>query len=347
MNASHPDREQLLETTSAFMSGCVIGAAAELDLFTVLGGESLSADEVAGRLEADCRATTTLLDALAALNVLDKRNQRYSVPEPLRPVLTMTKDQTVLPMLQHRMCMMRHWAQLAWTVRSGIPAARQASIRGPAADRAAFVAAMHAVSGQVADGVVARFGPPKFTHLLDVGGASGTWTIAMLRAMPGARATLFDLPDAIHQAEARLRGHGVRRPGDALSAGDFYRDDLPGGADLAWVSAIVHQHSREHNRRLFAKVHAALVPGGRIALRDVVMDATRTRPLAGALFAINMLVNTDTGGTFTFDELADDLRRGRIHRPGVGRPRRGHELGGHGGQVGVVRVECDCTHPTA
>ena len=314
MNASHPDREQLLDTTSAFMSGCVIGAAAELDLFTVLGDESLSADEVAGRLEADCRATTTLLDALAALDVLDKRNQRYSVPEPLRPVLTMTKDQTVLPMLQHRMCMMRHWAQLAWTVRSGIPAPRQASIRGPAADRAAFVAAMHAVSGQVADGVVARFGPPKFTHLLDVGGASGTWTIAMLRAMPGARATLFDLPDAIPQAEARFAGTEFADR-VTLVPGDFYRDDLPGGADLAWVSAIVHQHSRQHNRRLFAKVHAALVPGGRIALRDVVMDATRTRPLAGALFAINMLVNTDTGGTFTFDELADDLRAAGFSAP--------------------------------
>jgi precorrin-6B methylase 2 len=302
-----PDREKLLDITSAFMPGCVIGAAAELDVFTVLGEDSLPADEIATQLATDGRATTMLLDALAALNVLDKRDGRYSVPEPLRPVLTITRDETILPMLHHRMNMMRHWTQLAWTVRSGKPVERQASIRGAAADRASFVAAMHAISGQVADTVVARFGPPPFSHLLDVGGASGTWTIAFLRAMPGAHATLFDLPDAIQQAEARLAGTEYADR-VTLVAGDFYRDDLPGGADLAWVSAIVHQHSREHNRQLFGKVHAALAPGGRIALRDVVMDASRTQPTAGTLFAINMLVQTETGGTFTFDELAEDLR---------------------------------------
>jgi SAM-dependent methyltransferase len=83
-----------------------------------------------------------------------------------------------------------------------------------------------------------------------------------------------------------------------LAAGDFYVDDLPAGADFAWVSAICHQHSRRHNRELFAKVYRALAPGGRIAIRDVVMEPCRTQPRDGALFAINMLVNTDTGGTF-------------------------------------------------
>jgi hypothetical protein len=84
-------------------------------------------------------------------------------------------------------------------------------------------------------------------------------------------------------------------------------DALPPGADLAWVSAIVHQNSRAQNRDLFAKVLAALVPGGRIAIRDILMEADRTRPVAGALFAINMLVATEGGGTFTFDELREDL----------------------------------------
>ena len=93
-----------------------------------------------------------------------------------------------------------------------------------------------------------------------------------------------------------------------LVPGDFYEDDLPAGADLVWLGAIVHQHSREHNRRLFAKAHAALVPGARIAIRDVVMEPSRTEPAWGAMFAVNMLVNTNTGDTFTFDELAEDLQ---------------------------------------
>jgi SAM-dependent methyltransferase len=165
---------------------------------------------------------------------------------------------------------------------------------------------MHAISAPLADDLVARLGPPQFQHLLDVGGASGTWTLAFLRAVPGARATIFDLPDAIAQARERLSGSKLADR-VALVAGDFYTDELPGGVDFAWLSAIAHQHSRRHNRELFAKVHAALVPGGRIALRDVVMEPCRTRPPEGALFAINMLVNTESGGTFTFEEFAADL----------------------------------------
>ena len=92
-------------------------------------------------------------------------------------------------------------------------------------------------------------------------------------------------------------------------------DDLPKGADLAWVSAILHQDGREQNRRLLAKVYAALAPGGRVAIRDVVMKPSRVEPPLGALFAVNMLVATETGGTFTFEELAEDLQSAGFVEP--------------------------------
>jgi ubiquinone/menaquinone biosynthesis C-methylase UbiE len=165
---------------------------------------------------------------------------------------------------------------------------------------------MHAVSGPMADGLVAQLGPLRFKRLLDVGGASGTWTLAFLRAVPGAQATIFDLPDAIRQAKDRLQ-HSEFASRVKLVSGDFYTDELPPGFDFAWVSAIAHQHSRQCNRELFSKVFRALETKGRIAVRDIVMDTDRASPLAGAMFAINMLVNTESGGTFTFDEFADDL----------------------------------------
>ena len=92
-----------------------------------------------------------------------------------------------------------------------------------------------------------------------------------------------------------------------LAQGDFDSDALPAGADLAWVSAIVHQNSSEENRTLFRKILTALLPGGRILIRDIVMDESRIRPTAGALFAINMLVATAGGGVFTFNELREGL----------------------------------------
>ncbi|NLF06503.1 MAG: methyltransferase domain-containing protein [Pirellulaceae bacterium] len=302
-----PDRQQILDLMNGFRPACVIGAAAELDVWTALADGPLSAAEFAERLGGDLRATAMLLDAVAALGLLDKDAGRYAVPPALRDCLIAGGSDAILPMLRHATNTLRGWSQLAWTVRGGIPMPRPASIRGPRADIDSFIAAMHSVSGPVADEVVRSFSPPRFSRLLDVGGASGTWTLALLRAMPDATAVIFDLPEAIAQAERRLSG--TEYAGRVtLAAGDFYRDEFPAGADFAWISAICHQHSRAKNRELFAKARRALVPGGAIAIRDVVMEPSRTMPVQGALFAINMLVNTEDGGTFTFEEYAEDLR---------------------------------------
>jgi precorrin-6B methylase 2 len=201
---------------------------------------------------------------------------------------------------------MRRWVRLAEVVQTGRPVERRPSIRGEAGDEAAFIGAMEVVSAPVAPGIIDELGPPDFSHLLDVGGASGTWTIAFLRANPRATATVFDLPHVIPMAEERLSE--TQMSGRVrLLAGDFLADPLPTGADLAWVSAIVHQNSREQNRHLFSSVADALEENGQILIRDVLMDRSRTSPASGALFAINMLVATEGGGTFTFDELREDL----------------------------------------
>jgi predicted O-methyltransferase YrrM len=314
MTSPTPNRDQILEMMAGFRPACVIGAAAELDLFTTIGQQAMPLETIAEKVHGDRRAIRILLDAVAALGLLDKHDERYEVPMALRPLLSAGSPQCILPMIWHSMAILRGWSQLAWIGRAGIPGPRTASIRGAEADRAAFVAAMHTVSGPIADGLVARMGPPQFRHLLDVGGASGTWTLALLRAVPGARATIFDLPDAIEQARSRLQGSELADR-VTLAAGDFYVDPLPAGADYAWVSAIIHQHSREHNRALFAKVFAALERGGRVGVRDIVMDASRTRPVFGALFAVNMLANTDSGDTYSLEEISADLQAAGFVEP--------------------------------
>ena len=297
--------EDVLVMSRGFQCSCVLVAAAELELFDLLANESLTAGDVAGRISADQRATTVLLDALAALGLLDKQAQRYAVPAEVGALLTADGARSVLAMVQHQGNCLRRWVQLPAVVLSGAPAEARPSVRGEAADKAAFIGAMDNISGPVADEVIQAV-PLEFEHLLDVGGGPGTWTLAFLRAVPAARATLFDLPHVIPLARQRIDAAGF---GDrvALVAGDFYTDPLPAGADLAWVSAIVHQNSRSQNRALFASVFQALAPGGHIAIRDLLMDEARTSPTGGALFAINMLVATKGGGTFTFEELADDL----------------------------------------
>ena len=298
--------DELLDAARAFQPACVIAAAAELDIFTNLQDTPMSSLSLAAQLASDPRATRILLDALAAMELLERKAGLYTVPPHVAEILTEKDGRNILPALLHNANCLRRWAQLTQVVLTGKPAERTPSINGESADEAAFIGAMDNFSRPVADQVVDRLQPLAFRHLLDVGGASGTWTIAFLRAVPDAKATLFDLASVIPMARRRLAAAAMTDR-VTLAAGDYLLDDLPEGADFALLSAIAHQNSREQNRTLFAKIRAALDPGGTLVLRDIVMDPSGTSPVTGAMFAVNMLAATEGGRTYTFDEFSEDL----------------------------------------
>lgn len=321
--ASEWTAKELMERVRGFQPACIIIAAAELDVFTILSQTPLDARRAARRIGGDERATAILLDALAATGLLRKRQGRYRTPRAVADVLAERGGHCELGMARHLGNCLRGWAQLASVVRAGRPARRRPSVRGAAEDTASFIRAMHERSGPIAAGLIKSLGRLRFSHVLDIGGASGTWTAAFLRSNPGAVATIFDLPGVIPMARRRMARDGLAGR-VRMAPGDFYADPLPAGADLVWLSAIVHQNSREENRALFRKAFAALVPGGQILIRDVVMEDSRQRPAMGALFAVNMLVNTAGGGTYTFGELRDDLAAAGFAR--VQFLRRGEEM---------------------
>jgi SAM-dependent methyltransferase len=298
--------DTLLEMVRGFQAACVITAGADLDLFTVLAPAPLTADELAARTASDPRALLVLLDALTALELLTTRGGRYEVPAQVAQLLTADSPVNVLAGIRHQANCLRRWDQLARVVQTGRPARREPSVRGEAGDCESFIGAMNSFSGPMLVPTVERLSPLRFQRLLDIGGASGTWTIAFLRAVPEATAVLFDQPQVLPLARDRLARAGLADR-VSLVAGDFDKDELPGGADFAWLSAIVHQNSRAQNRVLYRKIFSALTADGTLVIRDVVMDATKTRPVAGAVFAINMLVGTAGGGTFSFDEFQEDL----------------------------------------
>lgn len=308
------EKKWVLELTDGFRVAAIVGAAAELELFEAIPEEGITAEQLATRLSCSVRGVRVLCDALAGLSLLEKHHDRYLLPAKLRPVLRESGADTAIPMLQHRINMMRNWANLAWTVKSGIPFPRTSSIRGPAADLNAFIMAMDVVSRNVADDLVRQLQPLQFRRMLDVGAGPGTWSQAFLRAVPGAKAVLFDLPHAIAIAQRRAEDAGLADRME-FCVGDFYAEELPQHVDFAWVSAIAHQNSREQNRELFRKVFRALEPGGQIAIRDIVLEPDRTTPVEGALFAVNMLVATPAGGTYTLEEFREDLLAAGFSEP--------------------------------
>jgi len=298
--------DEILDIAKGYQKAVLLFAAADLDIFTALSKKPMTAEALSAELDTDYRAASILLDALVALELLTKQNAKYSVTPTAADLLCQTKPQSVLPMVRHQANCLRRWVQLPQITKSGKPAEPSPSICGEAADNAAFIGAMENFSRPVVAQIVEKLQPLSFRHLLDIGAASGTWTIAFLNAHPKASATLFDLPDVIPMAKKRI---DQAQLSDRVKfvPGDFYSDDLPPGADFVWLSAIAHQNSRSQNRELFAKICRALKPQGTLVIRDIVMENSRTQPPTGALFAVNMLVATQGGGTYTFEEYRADL----------------------------------------
>lgn len=295
----------ILKLARDFMESRVLLTAAELDLFTLLGNVPLSARDAAARTGADVRALGFLLDALAAMGFLVKERETYRTVPVVLPLLSSSHPESVRPMVLHAAHLWRRWSRLTDIVAGGKSLPEKPERRKKETE--AFIGAMHVVAEPMAAGIAKEVAPGSSKAFLDVGGASGTYTIAFLQAVPEMKATLFDRPEVVEMARERIAEAGLLDR-VTLAAGDFSRDELPGGHDLALLSAIIHQNSPEENRDLCGKVNRALVSGGRIIIRDHVMEPDRTRPKDGALFAINMLVGTEGGGTYTFGEIESWLK---------------------------------------
>jgi SAM-dependent methyltransferase len=170
-----------------------------------------------------------------------------------------------------------------------------------------FIAAMHRNAALRAPLMVKAVGAEGVRRLLDVGGGSGAYAIAFARANPALHAEVFDLATVVPIATKHIAEAGL---GDRVGTrvGDLRKNALGSGYDLVLLSAICHMLAAQENRDLLRRAVQALAPGGRLVIQDHIMNADKTGPRAGALFAINMLVGTAGGGTYSEDEYAQWLR---------------------------------------
>ena len=303
---SYGSSEEVLRLSQNFMESRIMLSGAELNLFTILNPAPLSAREVASRIGADLRALTILLDALSAMGLLVKQRGTYQCANPVSPFLSEVAPNSVLPMVLHAAHLWQRWSGLTDAVRGTMASRDAAQSSQSAEDLRAFIGAMDVIATPRAREIVGAVNPGSSKTLLDVGGASGTYTIAFLQAVPEIKVTLFDKPEVIEMARERLNKAGVLNR-VTLVSGDFYQDEFPQGHDLAFVSAIIHQNSLEQNLDLFNKVFRSLNRRGRIIIRDHVMDPDRVHPKDGAIFAVNMLLGTSGGSTYIYEEIKTGL----------------------------------------
>ncbi len=297
--------KSIMEDAWCYMKSRVLFTAAELDVFTKLESCHYTAAELARDSNLDERGTTRLLDSLVGLGLLQKEQQRYRLAEGSE-ALSAKHPATILPMVLHLNHIWKNWSLLSDIVRQGKNESLKKITEWGGEVQEAFIGAMHVVGKEMAAEIAESYNLSPYKKLLDIGGASGTYTMAFLRNNPAMRAVIFDFAPVLALAKKRLEAEGFLDR-VKLVTGDYYQDELPEGCDLALLSAIIHQNSPEQNIELYKKIYRALVPGGVVLIRDHIMDESRTQPPAGAMFALNMLVNTSGGDTYTFKEVKETL----------------------------------------
>jgi hypothetical protein len=298
-------QEMLMDEARDFMKSRVILTAAELDFFTRIDEKPCSASGLAHEKGLDVRATTRILDCLSVMKLLVKIDDSYRVSDK-GVFLSSHHPETVLPMVLHIAHIWKTWSGLTEIVRKGPGLQQESGLKFSDQEWKAFVGAMHVAARALSKNIAEAYDMSTYKKLLDVGGASGTYTIAFLQKNPLLKAIIFDLEEVIPMARERVSDEELSDRVEFV-AGDFYEDELPTGCDLALLSAIIHQNSPEENLNLYGKVFRVLEKGGTILIRDHIMNEDRTKPPEGTLFAINMLVNTHGGDTYSFREVKDGL----------------------------------------
>ncbi len=310
--------DELNERIRAFQESRAILTALELDLFTAVG-EGAASPDIAVRLGTDARATETLLNAIAAIGLIVKQDGVFRNTPVAARYLTGASPSSARPALMHIAHLWARWSTLTECVRAGTAvAARDA---GEEEWTEAFIAAMHRNASERASAVVRAVGTAGVRRLLDVGGGSGAYSIAFAKDRHALSADILDRPEVLSIAQRHVAEAGLASR-IHFRAGDLRSDDLGEGYDLVFLSAICHMLGEDENRDLLRRCRQALAPGGRIAIQDFILEPDKTAPKHAALFALNMLVGTQAGSSYSEPEYMAWLEEAgfrdirRLHLPG-------------------------------
>jgi SAM-dependent methyltransferase len=293
------------EFAASFQKSRILLSGFELDIFTYLDESGTTGKEIAKRLHLDEHACERLMNALVSLGFLEKQNHLFFNTAESFTFLS-KKSPEYLGGLMHSNHLWKTWSNLTQVVRTG-KSANPSEINERGEDWLfPFINAMHDRAKKQAPQQLASIDLSGVRSVLDIGGGSGAFSMEFVTRKPELEATVFDLPNVVPITKIFLEKEGFS---DRIltHSGDYTTDDLPKGFDMAFLSAIIHSNSLEINQDLIKKCYASLNKNGRIVIQDWIMNNERTLPVAGAVFAINMLVGTEAGDCFTEQEVSGML----------------------------------------
>jgi SAM-dependent methyltransferase len=315
--------ENFRDVLSAHRLPRVILAALELKLFTVVGTKTWTMPDLARELKVSERGLTILCRNLAMAGLLVKKGRQYRNSRLAATLLNADHPAYRGSYLELLTNHWTDWVRLTESVRTGRPLDHDEPEEPDY--RRHFTWAMHHRTMETAPKIAAQLPLAGVKTLLDLGGGPGTYALAFLAKNPALRATVCDRPAALDVAKEIAATHkaGARLSYQPL---DLLTEDIPGMYDVIWYSNVLHIYSPEQNQAVFRRVKAVLNPGGRFIIQDAFLHGREGLiPEDAGLFAVSMLLFTESGNTYSFAETKTWLQEMGFDSVSLRRMKKGTE----------------------
>ena len=299
--------ERLQQFGFAYAPPLIISAAVNNKVFDTLQSGPKTVEQIKKETGSSARGLRAIMDALVGLELLKKdRQARYSLTPESEAFLTSEKPDTlagffgsILPIMISR------WLRLSEIVRDGRPAVAVNQETDGTEFFSQLVETIIPMSYPGAQKLADHLKVAKAkdeSRAIDLAAGSGIWGIALSQKSPRVRVTAVDWAGMIPTTKRITQKFGVRNRFDFIE-GDLLEADFGNSYDIATLGHILHSEGEKRSRQLLKKAFRALKSDGTIAIAEWLVNEDRTKPLPSLMFCVQMLVNTEKGDTFSFNEI--------------------------------------------
>jgi len=316
--SNEPTPERISGLAWGYTIPLVIEAAIGNHVFDSLSVGPLTLDQLSEKTGASKRGLRMIANALVGVQLLAKDGERYTLTPESSAFLVSTKPSFHGGIFKHiSRSMIPKWLELSTIVRNGRPATAVNSQSEGAEFFEGFVEDIFPISYRAAQTLgqtLKLSAATKPVRVLDIAAGSGVWGIALAEHSPQVRVTAVDW-ERVLPVTKRIATKRNVVDRFTFVPGDINTVDLGTGHDIATLGHILHSEGEARSRKLIKRVFDALAPGATIAIGEFLVNDDRTGPPNGTIFAVNMLVNTDEGDTFSFSEISSWLKAAGFTEP--------------------------------
>lgn len=315
-----PTPDLIFQLAQGFMVSKHLFAASELGLFQALAEGPVDLDGLTARTGLTRRTARISVDAMVAIGLVERRGSDYANTPVAAAFLSGVAQTDMRPLLTFWDALSYPaWADLAGALGRGRPAREIFEIDDALVP--IMSAGIEAATAGACYATPRVAGLPTGSRVLDIGGGTGSWAIALAANDPELTATVLELPDVASVAQDRLRASAFSDRVE-VRTGDLLTDEFPRGYDAFLLANVVHYFSPRTNQSILRRIREAAEPGARLLLADFWTDPTHTQPLPAALMAGEFAIHVNEGDVYSVEEvtawLANTGWRATGHHPLAG-----------------------------